>query len=155
MHTTYPDLGLEFATYHDIRRGQNQSVSLFRNVVWVTTLCIVLIVLTGLIGYVSDETERRSKEIAIRKVNGATAGDILRLLSVDILKVAVLAVLIGMAAAWHASGQWMQQFADSTLLPPACYMLLALVLLALIVAVVVLKAWRIAGENPVESIRSE
>ena len=155
VHTTYPDLGLEFATYHDIRRGQNQSVSLFRNVVWVTTLCIVLIVLTGLIGYVSDETERRSKEIAIRKVNGATASDILRLLSVDILKVAVLAVLIGMAAAWHASGRWMQQFADSALLSPACYMLLALVLLALIVAVVVLKAWRIAGENPVESIRSE
>ena len=123
--------------------------------VWVTTACIILIVLMGLIGYVSDETQRRSKEIAVRKVNGAEASDILRLLSLDILKIAVLAVAAGMAAAWYVSGQWMQQFADSRLLSPAWYALLALLLLVLIVAIVVLKAWRIANENPVLSIKSE
>ena len=155
VKSAYPDLSLEFTTYQDIRREQNASVSTFRNTVWVTTACIILIVLMGLIGYVSDETQRRSKEIAVRKVNGAEASDILRLLSVDILKIAVLAVAAGMAAAWYVSGQWMQQFADSRLLSPAWYALLALLLLVLIVAVVVLKAWRIANENPVLSIKSE
>ena len=155
IKSAYPDLSLEFTTYQDIRREQNASVSTFRNTVWVTTACIILIVLMGLIGYVSDETQRRSKEIAIRKVNGAEASDILRLLSVDILKIAVLAVAAGIAAAWYVSGQWMQQFADSRLLSPAWYALLALLLLVLIVAVVVLKAWRIANENPVLSIKSE
>jgi len=155
IKSAYPDLSLEFTTYQDIRREQNASVSTFRNTVWVTTACIILIVLMGLIGYVSDETQRRSKEIAVRKVNGAEASDILRLLSVDILKIAVLAVAAGMAAAWYVSGQWMQQFADSHLLSPAWYALLALLLLALVVAVVVLKAWRIANENPVLSIKSE
>ena len=155
VKSTYPDLSLEFTTYQDIRREQNASVSTFRNTVWVTTACIILIVLMGLIGYVSDETQRRSKEIAVRKVNGAEASDILRLLSVDILKIAVLAVAAGIAAAWYVSGQWMQQFADSRLLSPAWYALLALLLLVLIVAVVVLKAWRIANENPVLSIKSE
>ena len=130
-------------------------MSHFRNIVWVTTLCIVLIVLMGLIGYVSDETERRSKEIAVRKVNGAEAKDILRLLSVDILKVSVPAVLAGTVFSWFVSRQWMQQFADSTLLSPAWFVLLAGILLALIVLVVVAKAWRIANENPVESIKSE
>ena len=155
VKSAYPDLSLEFTTYQDIRREQNASVSTFRNTVWVTTACIILIVLMGLIGYVSDETQRRSKEIAVRKVNGAEASDILRLLSVDILKIAVLAVAAGIAAAWYVSGQWMQQFADSRLLSPAWYALLALLLLVLIVAVVVLKAWRIANENPVLSIKSE
>lgn len=155
IKSAYPDLSLEFTTYQDIRREQNASVSTFRNTVWVTTACIILIVLMGLIGYVSDETQRRSKEIAVRKVNGAEASDILRLLSLDILKIAVLAVAAGMAAAWYVSGQWMQQFADSRLLSPAWYALLALLLLVLIVAVVVLKAWRIANENPVLSIKSE
>lgn len=155
IKSAYPDLSLEFTTYQDIRREQNASVSTFRNTVWVTTACIILIVLMGLIGYVSDETQRRSKEIAVRKVNGAEASDILRLLSVDILKIAVLAVAAGMAAAWYVSGQWMQQFADSRLLWPAWYALLALLLLVLIVAIVVLKAWRIANENPVLSIKSE
>ena len=155
VKSAYPDLSLEFTTYQDIRREQNASVSTFRNTVWVTTACIILIVLMGLIGYVSDETQRRSKEIAVRKVNGAEASDILRLLSLDILKIAVLAVAAGMAAAWYVSGQWMQQFADSRLLSPAWYALLALLLLVLIVAIVVLKAWRIANENPVLSIKSE
>ena len=155
VKSAYPDLSLEFTTYQDIRREQNASVSTFRNTVWVTTACIILIVLMGLIGYVSDETQRRSKEIAVRKVNGAEASDILRLLSLDILKIAVLAVAAGMAAAWYVSGQWMQQFAASRLLSPAWYALLALLLLVLIVAIVVLKAWRIANENPVLSIKSE
>ncbi len=155
IKSTYPDLSLEFTTYQDIRREQNASVSTFRNTVWVTTACIILIVLMGLIGYVSDETQRRSKEIAVRKVNGAEASDILRLLSVDILKIAVLAVAAGMAVAWYVSGQWMQQFADSHLLSVVWYVLLALLLLVLVVAVVVLKAWRIANENPVLSIKSE
>ena len=155
IKSAYPDLSLEFTTYQDIRREQNASVSTFRNTVWVTTACIILIVLMGLIGYVSDETQRRSKEIAVRKVNGAEASDILRLLSVDILKIAVLAVAAGMAVAWYVSGQWMQQFADSRLLSPTWYALLAILLLMLIVAIVVLKAWRIANENPVLSIKSE
>ena len=130
-------------------------MSHFRNIVWVTTLCIVLIVLMGLIGYVSDETERRSKEIAIRKVNGAGAGDILRLLSMDILKVAVLSVLLGVVLSWYVSGVWMQQFADSTLLSPLWFVLLAILLLALIVLAVVVRAWHIANENPVLSIKNE
>ncbi len=155
IKSAYPDLSLEFTTYQDIRREQNASVSTFRNTVWVTTACIILIVLMGLIGYVSDETQRRSKEIAIRKVNGAEASDILRLLSLDILKIAVVAVAAGMAVAWYVSGQWMQQFADSHLLSAVWYVLLALLLLVLVVAVVVLKAWRIANENPVLSIKSE
>lgn len=155
VKTTYPDLALEFVAYQDIRREQNADVSTFRNTVWMTTCCIILIVLMGLIGYVSDETQRRSKEIAVRKVNGAEASDILRMFSVDILKIAVVAVAAGMAAAWYVSSQWLQQFADSRLLSPAWYVLLAILLLVLVVAVVVCKAWRIANENPVLSIKSE
>ena len=160
VKATYPDLGLEFTTYQDIRAEQNESVSHFRNshfrnIVWVTTLCIVLIVLMGLIGYVSDETERRSKEIAVRKVNGAEARDILRLLSVDILKVSMLAVLIGIVFSWYVSKQWMQQFADSALPSSVWFALAAATLLALIVLVVIVRAWNIANENPVDSIKSE
>ena len=122
VKSTYPDLALEFTTYQEIRQEQNASVSAFRNTVWVTTGCIILIVLMGLIGYVSDETQRRSKEIAIRKVNGAEAGNILGMLSIDILKIAVVAVAAGMASAWYVSGQWMQQFADSRspMVYPSC-----------------------------------
>ena len=109
----------------------------------------------GLIGYTTDEVRRRSKEIAVRKVNGGEAFDILRLLSVGILKVAVGAVIIGIVFAWYISGIWMEQFPDSSLLSVGWFVLLGICLLALIVLVVVVKAWHIANENPVKSIKSE
>ena len=151
----YPKAALEFTTYADIQRQNYSDVYRFRNTVWVTSLCIFFIVLMGLVGYVSDETQRRSKEIAIRKVNGAEAPSILNLLAMDILKVAVGAVVIGTGFAWYVSGVWLEQFADSTLPSFLWFVLLALVLLSLIVLLVVLKAWSIANENPVQSIKSE
>lgn len=152
---TYPKAALEFTAYADIQRQNYSEVYRFRNTVWITSLCIFFIVLMGLVGYVNDETQRRSKEIAIRKVNGAEAPSVLRLLSVDILKVAVGAVVIGTGFAWYVSGVWLEQFADSVSPSPVWFLLLTLVLLALIVLLVVLKAWRIANENPVLSIKSE
>lgn len=152
---TYPKEALEFTTYSDVQHQHYESVYRFRSTVWITSGCILLIVLLGLIGYVNDETQRRSKEIAIRKVNGAEASYILRLLSVGILKVALGAVTLGTGFAWYVSGKWMEQFADSVMLSPFSFVGLALVLLLLIVAVVVVRAWRIANENPEKSLKSE
>ena len=151
----YPDNALEFTTYQEVREKLNESVSHFRNIVTVTSGCILLIVLLGLIGYVSDETQRRSKEIAVRKVNGAEASSILRMLSIGILKVALGAVVIGVVSSWYVSGIWMQQFPDSSVLSPFWFIIVGICLLALIVLVVVVRAWRIANENPVKSIKSE
>ena len=53
----------------------------------------------GLIGFVADEIQRRRKEIAIRKVNGAETADILALISRNIMLVAIPAVAVGAAAA--------------------------------------------------------
>lgn len=152
---TYPKQALEFTTYTDILRKGYSGVYRFRNTVWLTSTCILFIVLMGLIGYVNDETQRRSKEIAVRKVNGAEASSILRLLSAGILKVAVGAVLIGIVSAWYISGIWMEQFPDSSVLSPLWFIGLGICLLMLIVLIVVIKAWRIANENPVKSIKSE
>ena len=72
----------------------------FRNSVLITSGFILLIVIMGLIGYVNDETQRRSKEIAIRKVNGAEASNILRLLVCDILYVSIPSILLGIVIAY-------------------------------------------------------
>lgn len=155
MHETYPKATNNFTSYRKIREWSNKDVYRFRNTVWATSGCILFIVLMGLIGYVNDETGRRSKEIAIRKVNGAEAAGILRLLSVDILKVAAGAVVIGMGLAYYISGIWMEQFADAGLPSFVWYAFMGVVVLMLIVLVVVIRAWRIANENPVNSIKSE
>lgn len=82
----------------------------FRNSVWITSGFILLIVIMGVIGYVNDETQRRSKEIAIRKVNGAEATGILRLLIRDILNVSIPSVCIGTLIAYSTGRVWLEQF---------------------------------------------
>lgn len=134
---------------------QYDSVRRFRNAVMLAAVSIVLIALMGLLGYTHDEVRRRSKEIAIRKVNGAGVMSILRLLSLDVSAVALPAVVLGTVASYFISGTWLNQFAEQIPLSPLLYVGLAIGVLLLIVGCVVAKAGRIASENPVNSIKSE
>ena len=155
VREAFPDLSLPFVSMDDLMAYMYHSVSHFRNSVLLTSLFIVFIVLMGLIGYVNDETGRRAKEIAIRKVNGASSADILRLLSRGVLRIAVPCVVLGTVAAWYVGTEWLTQFAGHVNVGLLHFLGLALLLLAVIVGIVVLKAWHIAGENPVESIKTE
>ena len=121
----------------------------------ITSAFILLIVIMGLIGYVNDETQRRSKEIAIRKVNGAEASHILGLLTRDILYVSVISILVGTTVSYFAGQAWLDQFAEQIDLNPLLFAATALFVQLLIVICVVLKAWHIANENPVNSIKAE
>ena len=151
----FPDVALNFISVAEMQRYIYMDTYRFRNAVYLASVFIILIVLMGLIGYVNDETGRRAKEIAIRKVNGASAADILRLLSRGVLLIAVPCVAVGTGVAWYVGTEWLTQFAGQVSISPWHFVGLAVLLLVVIVCIVVLKAWHIAGENPVESIKAE
>ena len=155
MGKTFPNISLHFVPVDRMVKDGYKDVYRFRNSVWITSGFILLIVIMGLIGYVNDETQRRSKEIAIRKVNGAEASQILRLLAGDILYVSVLAVVLGTVISYFIGRAWLDQFAEQIDLNPLLFVGIAFVTLLLIVTCVVLKAWHIANENPVKSIKNE
>ena len=155
MEKTFPDVSLHFMSVDHMVKDLYKDVYRFRNSVWITSCFILLIVIMGLIGYVNDETQRRSKEIAIRKVNGAEAFHVLRLLTRDILYVSVLSILIGTAVSYFAGRAWLDQFAEQIELNPLLFIGTALFIHLLIIVCVVLKAWHIANENPVNSIKNE
>ena len=155
MEKTFPDVSLHFMSVDHMVKDLYKDVYRFRNSVWITSCFILLIVIMGLIGYVNDETQRRSKEIAIRKVNGAEAFHVLRLLTRDILYVSVLSILIGTAVSYFAGRAWLDQFAEQIELNPLLFIGTALFIQLLIIVCVVLKAWHIANENPVNRIKNE
>ena len=121
----------------------------------ISGLVTLIIALIGLLGYTADETNRRGREIAIRKVNGAEASSILELLSKDVLVVALPAVVLGSLASWYINGVWMEQFAEQIPLSWIVYLLVIIANLVIILGCVLWKSWRIANENPVNSIKSE
>lgn len=155
MEKTYPTVALEYVMVDDMLKDVYKSVYRFRNSVLITSSFILLIVIMGLIGYVNDETQRRSKEIAIRKVNGAEAGDILRLLARDILYVSIPSIFIGIIISYYSGKAWLEQFSEKIELNPLLFLGTALAVMVIVVACVVVRAWRIANENPVKSVKSE
>ena len=151
----FHDQTIDFTGYEKKIENSYNSVRVFRNATLMAAVTMFFIMLMGLIGYTTDEVRRRSKEIAIRKVNGAEASGILEMLSKDILIVAAPAVVIGTALAWYVNGMWMEQFAERIPIGWAVYVLVMIINLVIIVACVLWKSWRIANENPVNSIKSE
>ena len=152
---TYPNVSLQFQLVSNMLDTVYKDVYRFRNSVWITSGFILLIVIMGVIGYVNDETQRRSKEVAIRKVNGAEATGILRLLIRDILNVSIPSVCIGTLIAYSTGRVWLEQFPEQINLNVLYFIGVALFVMLLVVTCVVIRAWRIANENPVKSIKSE
>ena len=151
----FPDKTIDFTSMEEGMNMLYNPVRVFRNATVVAGVVMLFIMLMGLLGYTADEVQRRSKEIAIRKVNGAEASSILSLLGRDVLWVAGPAVLVGVAASWYVNSLWMEMFSAQASMSAVAYVLIGLIVLAVIMACVLWKSWRIANENPVLSIKSE
>ena len=151
----FPGQTIEFEGLEQAMTESYNSVRIFRNATMVASFVILFITLMGLIGYTNDETQRRSKEIAIRKVNGAEASSIIEMLAKDVLATALPAVLLGTLASWYVGELWMSQFVTTLGSTIPYYIMTGFVTLLMIVGVVVVKTWKIANENPVISIKSE
>lgn len=151
----FPERTVRFNSMEQRVADAYNAVRVFRNATLLSAVTMFFVMLMGLIGYTTDEVRRRSKEIAIRKVNGAEASGVLEMLSKDMLYIALPAVIIGTVASWYVNGIWMDQFAEQVPLSPAVYLLVVIANLAVIIGCVLWKSWRIANENPVNSIKSE
>ena len=150
-----PDRDVKVMPYSDLVVNQYQSTDGFRMGTLVTGITALVIALMGLIGYTTDEVNRRRKEIAIRKVNGATARDIFHMLVTDVLKLSVPAVLIGLILSWVIAGKWLQLFADRITLSPLLFLAVGLVVLAIVVTIMLLSARKVVNSNPVLFLKDE
>lgn len=127
----------------------------FRDSVMIGGLITLLIVFIGLIGYTNDEVNRRRKEMAIRKINGATVKDILRIFLADIIYMALPAILIGCGIAFFISQKWQEQFSEK--IPLAWYLFIGagIGVLAIISSVAGFNIYRASNDNPVNNLKSE
>lgn len=131
------------------------TVKRFGTSVIIAGLSILLITMIGLIGYTTDEVQRRAREIAIRKVSGTSAREILRLFCIDILKVALPSVILGGIVAVIIARRWLSQFTEQVSLSPLMLGACIIGILALLLAVVAINCLSVARSNPVDHLRSE
>jgi putative ABC transport system permease protein len=146
---------LEVKSYAAEVRAQYADNRKMRNTILVGALFALLISLIGLIGYVSDEANRRSKEIAIRKVHGAVSGEIVRMFVGEVLRLSLVAAVVGAVGAFFVARKWIEQFAFRIDLSSWYFIGAAMIVLLIVGLVIGISSWRIARMNPVKSLKDE
>lgn len=115
----------------------------------------ILIACLGLFGLAAYTAQRRTKEIGIRKVMGATVANIVGLLSKDFLKLVAIGFVIAVPIAWYAMNKWLADFAYRIDIGIGIFLLAGGLALLIALATVSWQSIRAALANPVDSLRSE
>ncbi|RRB10543.1 ABC transporter permease [Larkinella knui] len=121
----------------------------------VFAVLAILISCLGLLGLVMFSTEQRTKEIGIRKVLGASVGEIVALFSKDFIRLVLVSILIASPIAWYAMNQWLQSFAYKIDLAWWFFAASGAGALAITLLTVSFQSIKAALVNPVTSLRSE
>jgi len=109
----------------------------------------------GILGLSLSMNERRTKEIGLRKVNGARVSEVIVLLNKDFVKWVAIAFVIAIPFAWFIMHKWLENFAYKTELSWWIFLLSGLLALIIALLTVTWRSWRAATRNPVEALRYE
>lgn len=150
-----PNAEVYITPYKNQFERYTYDIKKFATAVMVVGIAILLIALSGLLGYVSDEVVNRSKEIAIRKVSGTSEYKILKLFCRDIAIIAVPSLIVGGIIATVIGRDWLSRFCDQVSLSPIISVVCVIILLLIILSMVVFNSLKIARSNPVEYLRNE
>ncbi|MEO8415569.1 MAG: ABC transporter permease [Ginsengibacter sp.] len=154
-HQIYPDEDFSYKFLDDTIAGfyetEQHTASLLN---WATGLS-VLISCLGLLGLVIYTTHTRTKEIGIRKILGASVTNIVSILSMDFVRLVIIAFVIAAPIAWWASYEWLQDFAYRTTMGAWVFVVSGLGMLLIALITLSFQTIKAAIENPVKSLRTE
>jgi putative ABC transport system permease protein len=126
-----------------------KQIMLFSAILTIFISCI------GLFGLSVLAAERRTKELGIRKVLGASVNHVVTILSKDFVKLVILALLIATPLAWLAANKWLQNYPYRITMSWQMFAIAAILVIAIALITVSFQAIRAALANPVKSLRSE
>jgi putative ABC transport system permease protein len=121
----------------------------------VLSFIAILIACIGLFGLSSMLLDKRTKEIGIRKVNGARISEVMVMLNRNFVKWVAIAFAIATPIAYYAMNKWLENFACKTTLSWWIFALAGMVTLGITILTVSWQSWKTATRNPVEALRYE
>ena len=124
-------------------------------VVKIASALSIFIACMGLFGLATLTVTRRTKEIGIRKVLGANAIELVRLLSTDFVSLVVIAALIAFPVAWWAMQSWLADFAYRTTIEWWVFLVAGIASVTIALITISFQAIKAAMANPVKSLRTE
>jgi putative ABC transport system permease protein len=151
----YPDTPFEFRfvnqLYDRVYRTDRQNNLMFG----IFSLLAIIISCLGLLGLTLLTTEQKTKEIGIRKVNGATNINIMVMLNLGFIKLIAIAFIISVPIAYYIMNKWLQNFAYYTDI--SWWIFISAGIIAVLIAFITVsyQSWKISNTNPVEKLKYE
>ena len=121
----------------------------------IASIVALLIALIGIIGLIFFETRFIRKEIAIRRVNGATVGDILSMIGKKYMLLVLISFAVASPIAWWVISMWRSGFASQAPIPLWIFLVALVLVAAVTLLTMILQSWRAANANPVDSLKNE
>ena len=115
----------------------------------------ILISIVGVFGLVVFDSQSRRKEIGIRKVHGASVASVVVMFNSLYFKIIILCFVVAAPLAWYMAHRWLEQFAYKTPLYGWVYLLAFVAVSLLTICTVTFQNWRVANDNPINSIKTE
>lgn len=119
------------------------------------TILSIVIACLGLFGLAAFNAQKRTKEIGVRKVLGASVGQITYRLTTDFLKLVAIAIAIALPVGWYVMNKWLEDFSYRMEIGWGIFAIAALLALGVAVLTVSYQSIKAAVVNPVKSLRSE
>ncbi len=152
---TYPEDHFQYFFLDDEFNAQYKADQAFGRVFTLFTFLAIFIAAIGLFGLAVYSAKQRTKEIGVRKVNGARDSEILIMLNRNFAKWVVLAFVIATPLSWFILTKWLENFAYQTNLSWWIFAVSGLISLTIAIITVTWQSWKAATRNPVEALRYE
>jgi len=151
----YPNQEMDYFFMDEKIAQQYKAETILSRILFAFSSIGILISIIGISALALFISQQRTKEIGIRKVNGASISEILALLTLRFVRWVVIAFVIATPLAWYAMNKWLENFAYKTELSWWIFALAGLLALGIALLTVSWQSWRAATRNPVEALRYE
>ena len=143
-----PYLPFEYDLLNSVNMKSYESEAKWRQIILVGALLSIIISCLGLFGLAIFTTELRTREIGIRKVNGATISEVIAILNTNLVKLVAIAFVISAPIGWFTMHRWLQNFAYRTELSWWIFVLAGFLTLGIALITVSWQSWRAATQKP-------
>jgi putative ABC transport system permease protein len=151
----FPDYPFDYQFYNDWFNKMYEKDERFANAISMFGFLAISISCLGILGLAIFSSERRAKEVGIRKVHGASVNDLMILLNKDFIKWVIVAFVVACPIGWYAMNNWLQDFAYRIEISWWMFVLSGGIALLIALLTVSFQAIKAAVANPIESLRYE
>jgi len=144
-----------YSFFDDLMAQKYQDEVRLRNITLAFAMLAVIIAVLGILGMAVFSCDCRTREIGIRKANGATITQVMIMLNRDFVSLVITAFVFAMPVSWYLMHRWLTNFAYQTGLSWWIFVLAGLLSVAIALITITWQTYRAARKNPVETLRNE